>query len=166
MSDNPIITSVDHELHLEREKWLRGQLQKALDQPFIKFSDLVNIKDQGIYMIYDDDELLYVGMTLRRGGVRIKEIAMGYRKHTFNRKRLAEYFRNLGTAIHVLSVKNFKRDWIDNGILTLEQIKDAQKSVNLVIRQTLRYKFYETRYTNINFLEHYAIATLQPLYND
>ncbi|MES2829226.1 MAG: hypothetical protein V4687_13775 [Bacteroidota bacterium] len=166
MSDNPIILDVSHPLFMKRETWLRKRLEEALNQPFISFSEVISKYEMGIYLIYDKKELLYIGMTTRPGHNRIKEIIAGFKKHTFNRKLMAQQFRHRGYTMHVLSTKNHKRDWIENGLISTDEFKEVQQEVNQKIKQTFRFKFYEFKYFNIEFLEHYAIATLQPLYND
>lgn len=164
--DNPIISDINDALFIKRETWLRNQLQKALDQPFLTFGQLTLIKEMGLYFIYDDNELLYIGMTTRAGNKRLKEMIAGFRGHTFNRKLLAEHFRGLGHTMHVLNSKNLKSKWFDTGLITNEEFNIAQKTVNEKIRERYRFKFYETKYINLGFMEHYAIAILQPLYND
>lgn len=166
MSDNHIVVKIDHPLFLKRESWLKKKLQEALDQPFIPFNEAISTYRMGIYFIYDANELLYIGVTERPGHNRLKEIIRGFRKHTFNRKLVAEHFRQKGHVMHVFSIKNYKRDWIETGIITIEELRDVQKGVNKHIKNTLRFKFFEFDYTSLFFLEHYAIATLQPLYND
>jgi hypothetical protein len=166
MSDNPIVLEVTHPLFIKRETWLKNRLQEALNQPFISFGEVISRYEMGVYFIYDGLELLYIGMTTRPGHNRIKEIIGGFRKHTFNRKLMAQHFRGRGYEMHVLSTANHKRDWIDNGLISLNEFREVQQEVNNSIKQTLRFKFYEFRFFNIEFLEHYAIATLQPLYND
>lgn len=166
MTDNPIILEVTHPLFVKREAWLKKKLQEALDQPFISFGEVIRQYGIGIYLIYDDQELLYIGMTARPGHNRIKEIISGFRKHTFNRKLMAQHFRGRGYTMHVLSAKNHKRDWIENGPSSAQEFKEVQQEVNAMIKQKLRFKFYEYNFFNIEHLEHYAIATMQPLYND
>jgi len=166
MSDNPIVLDVSHPLFVKRETWLKKHLQLALDQPYISFGQVISKYDMGLYLIYDNEELLYIGMTTRPGHNRIKEIVSGFRKHTLNRKLMAQHFRGRGYTMHVLSTKNHHRDWIENGLISREEFKEVQREVNQKIKQTLRFKFYEFKFFNLEFLEHYAIATLQPLYNE
>lgn len=166
MSDNPIIITTSDPLFIKREYWLRERLDEALIQPFISFSEAISTYDIGLYFIYDDKELLYIGMTERPGQNRIKEISSNFRKHTLNRKLMAEHFRSLDYKMQVLSVKNFQRDWIHSELITVEQLRSAQLTVNRKIREKFRFKFYEFRYFDLGVLEHYAIAILRPLYND
>jgi len=125
MTDNPIIQSTSEPLFQKREAWLKKKLDEALKQPFVPFSEAVSKYGIGLYFIYDEQELLYIGMTERPGDNRIREVVSSFRKHTFNRKLMAEHFRGLDHPIHVFSVKNFKRDWIDSGRITLEDVKAA-----------------------------------------
>src|SRR5580698_2870905 len=103
MSDNPIILDANHSLFKKRETWLKKRLQDGLNQPFISFAEVIKEYEMGVYFIYDDSELLYIGMTTRPGQNRIKEIVSGFRKHTFNRKLMAQHFRRRGYPMHVLS---------------------------------------------------------------
>jgi hypothetical protein len=164
--DNPIIIDVNDPLFIKRESWLRNQIQQALNQPFLTFSELSTIQDMGLYFIYDDQELLYIGMTTRNGTYRLKEMTNGFRSHTFNRKLVAEHMRGLGHNMHVLNSKKLHAEWIETGLITKEDFKGVQKQVNDKIRLQFRFKFYQTRYINLQFIEHFAIAVLQPLYND
>jgi len=165
MNDNPIVTSTDDPLFIKRESWLKKQLQKALEQPYVSFQEAAANPSMGIYFIYDDLELLYIGMATRPSKNRLKEFLRGYRSHTFNRKLMAEEFRNRDYLMHTLSVKNLGRDWIDNGKITTDEFDQVQEVVNQR-RKSMRYKYFEYSSFGIQFLEHYAIATMQPLYND
>jgi len=164
--DNPIISSIADPRYQKRLNWLKGQLTNALEQPLLNFNELMNIKDMGLYLIYDDAELLYIGMTSRVGNLRIDEIARGYRSHTFNRKLLAQHFRGLGHKIDSINPKTFIKLWVETNKISRLDIRSAQREVNSHIRSKLRFRFYESRYINLGFIEHFAIATLQPLYND
>lgn len=166
MNDNPIVLDINDPLFLKRENWLKKKLSEALDGPFITFEDAIKKCEMGIYFIYNANELLYVGMTTRPGHNRIKEILKGFRKHTFSRKLMAAHFRGRGYHMHVLSTKNYKRDWIDSQKIKEEEFIEVELEVRNAIKRNLRFKFFEFNYINLNFLEHYAIATLQPLYND
>jgi len=164
--DNPIILSLDHPKFIQRENGMKKYLKKALEQPFISFVEAVGKYEMGIYLIYDDKELLYIGMTERKGENRLKEILQGFCKHTFNRKLVDEFLRGRGYQFRMLSAKNHKRDLIDTGLLTQETLNEVQLEVNNYIKTKLRYKFFEFRLHQIRQFEHYAISTLWPLYND
>jgi hypothetical protein len=164
--DNPIINSIHDPLYIKRTEWLKNQVEKMVSQPFMTFDEITDVKDMGIYLIYDDQELLYVGMTTRKGSLRLSEIAKGFRSHTFNRKLLAQHFRGLGHVIHVINPKTFRKLWIETQIIPEEEFKAANREINKFIKTNLRFRFYESRFNNLEFMEHFAIATLQPLYND
>jgi len=163
--DNPIINSTHEELFLKRMNYLKNMLEKALHEPFLNFSQISLIDEMGLYLIYDDAELLYIGMTTRDGCVRLGEMCSGYRSHTFNRKLLAQHFRGLGHEMHVVNPKTFHKLWIETEIISKSDLKEAQRAVNNKIRQRLRFRFYKTRDIQLEHLELFAIATLQPLYN-
>jgi hypothetical protein len=164
--DNPIISSTEDPLYVKRTAWLKNQIDNVLRLPMLSFSEIINITDMGLYLIYDNKELLYVGMTTRGGNLRLSEIASSFRSHTFNRKLLAEHFRGLNYNMHALNPKTYRKLWIETNLITIDDFRSAQRQVNHYIKSGLKYRFYETRYVNLPSIEHYAMATLQPLYND
>ncbi|MFA6084192.1 hypothetical protein [Mucilaginibacter sp.] len=165
MTDNPLILDTDDPVFLQRATWFKKQIQIALNQPFLKFDQITKIKEMGLYLIYDKDELLYIGMTTRKGHLRLSELSKSFRTHTFNRKLVEQHIRGLGHQIGVLSPKTFKRNLIESELMTMEDFKAIQIIVNEKIAKELRFKFYETRLGNLEAIEHYSIALLYPLYN-
>jgi len=146
--------------------WLKDHLQKAIDSPTQTFSEISLLKDQGLYMIFNEIDLLYVGKTNRNGKIRLRELTTDFRSHSFNRKYLAELIQTKGHGYHNLS-SNKKKELIETGILTEFEFKEYQAEVNSNIKTNLKFKFYSFSLSvDLVHLEHYAISVLKPLYND
>jgi hypothetical protein len=73
---------------------LTYRLRCILESPTKTFDEINSLNKCGIYLIFDESELLYLGMTKRKGKNRLREMTTDYRSHTFNNKLLAELFRN------------------------------------------------------------------------
>ena len=141
-------------------------LEEAVASPTLTFSQVCEIDHQGLYIIFDDKQILYIGKTNRAGKVRMQELAADFRSHTFNRKLLSMRFRDLGFVFEVLK-KETKKEWIDNGIITKDDFKAHQKEINQYIRSELKFKFYQAQdERKLISLEHFAIAVLTPVHND
>ena len=141
-------------------------LDKAIASPILSYTQICEAKYQGLYIIFDDKEILYIGKTNRTGKVRMQELAADFRSHTFNKKLLSKRLKDLGFVFEVLR-KETKKEWIDKGTISKEDFKAHQKEVNQYIRQKLKFKFYkEQDERKLISLEHYAIAVLNPSHND
>jgi hypothetical protein len=141
-------------------------LENALASPSLTYNQICEVNHQGLYLIFDNEQMLYIGKTNRTGKVRMQELAADFRSHTFNKKLLSNRFREFGYVLYVLN-KETKKDWINRGIISNEEFKAHQKEVNQYIRQKLKFKFYNVQDERklIN-LEHFAIAILNPVHND
>ncbi|QJB41715.1 hypothetical protein HF324_29260 [Chitinophaga oryzae] len=153
----------------KRIAWLQKHLIQAIENPPLTYKEICKINKVGLYFIYlenteGDMEFQYIGQTTR-STKRMRELATDFRSHSFNRKLLAQRFREKEIVVHVLS-NTSKKQLLESGILTLEAFKRDQKSVNDAIRNTYKFKFYEYLHTDILLLEHFAISILGPLYND
>lgn len=132
----------------------------------MSYSQICEVDHQGLYIIFDDREILYIGKTNRTGKVRMQELASDFRSHTFNRKLLSKRFKELGFVFEVLR-KETKNEWIDRGIITKEDFKIRQKEINQYIRQKLKFIFYQEQdERKLISLEHFAIAIFNPVFND
>lgn len=141
-------------------------LEKAIVSPTLTYTQICEVDHQGLYIIFDDKETLYIGKTNRTGKVRMQELAADFRSHTFNKKLLSKRFKDLGFVFEVLK-KETKKEWIDKGTITKEDFKAHQKEVNQYIRQKLKFKFYkEQDERKLISLEHFAIAVFNPSHND
>ncbi|GAA0524763.1 hypothetical protein [Chitinophaga japonensis] len=154
----------------ERINWLNNHLLQALNSPTLLYNDVLTVKSDGLYIIFKEPdsstrEYLYVGQTSRKGKIRMRELASDFRSHTFNKKLLEQRFREIGMQIGVLSNK-VKAEWIKSGIISEEDFRTHQRYVNSLIKTSLKFKFYEYKYTDILSLEHFATAVLHPFYND
>jgi hypothetical protein len=120
--------------------FLKEILTNSLSKPTLTFKEITKIHTQGIYIIYEAERILYVGTTTRSGKVRMRELAADFRSHTFNRKLLSERLKDLGFVFETLK-NELKKEWIQNGKITLEEFVKHQKSVNEHIRLNLKFRF-------------------------
>jgi hypothetical protein len=141
-------------------------LEKAIASPTLTYTQIREVDHQGLYIIFDDKEILYIGKTNRTGKVRMQELAADFRSHTFNKKLLSKRFKDLGFVFEVLK-KETKKEWIDNGTITKEDFKAHQKEINQYIRTKVKFKFHkEQDERKLISLEHFAIAIFNPSHND
>ena len=145
---------------------LSAILEKAIASPTLSYTQICEVDHQGLYIIFDNKEILYIGKTNRTGKVRMQELAADFRSHTFNKKLLSKRFKDLGFVFEVLK-KETKKEWIDNGTITKEDFKAHQKEINQYIRTKVKFKFYkEQDQRKLISLEHFAIAVFNPSHND
>ncbi len=141
-------------------------LKKTIASPTLTYNQICEIDYQGLYIIFDDTEILYIGKTNRTGKVRMQELAADFRSHTFNKKLLSMKFKELGFVFEVLKNET-KKEWIEKGLLSKETFKGHQKEVNQYIKEKLKFKFYkEEGGRKLVSLEHFAISLLNPIHND
>jgi len=144
---------------------LTAKLQEGLKLPLENFNQLENIKSNGLYIVYRKNKVIYVGKTTRSGKIRLREMASDYRSHTLNRKLLKDHLqRKLDIQIEPLGNKS-KAELIKNGKIKEIDFKKYQKEVNTTIKKNFRFRFIEET-NNLTQLEHFAIAILNPQYND
>jgi len=148
-----------------RTKKLLDKLRIVLDSRLLTYSDLRGVTDRGIYLVYGDNIVVYVGKTTRSGRIRLREMASDYRSHTLNRKlMLAEL--NTRFRLGRTTLKNSaKKELVASGLMTEDQFKSTQRIVNNTVREVFRFKFIGEE-EELDSLEHFAIAVLRPLYND
>ena len=116
-------------------------------------------------MVYSDDVVVYAGKTTRSGKIRLREMAADYRSHTLNRRLMLAELNNRYGLNRAALENSAKKELIASGVITKEQFKAAQRSVNNTVRGAFRFKFLEEE-KELDSLEHFAIAVLRPLYND
>ena len=149
-----------------RIKLLQEHLNLALTSPTKKFDEINSLKKQGIYIIFQNEKIIYVGKTGRNGKTRLRELISDYRSHTLNKKLLQTFFElKLERPLSTFN-KNTKNNLILQSVLTLEQFIEGQKNINNFIRNELGFKFYEIEDQELISLEHFAIAIFDPIYND
>ena len=145
---------------------LSAVLVKAVNAPILTYPEICKVDRQGLYIIFDDHEILYAGKTNRTGKIRMQELASDFRSHTFNKKLLTARFKDLGFVFEVLKNET-KKLWIEQGTISKEDFKAHQREVNIYIKKSLKFKFYkEQNKEKLISLEHFAIAILNPMYND
>jgi hypothetical protein len=84
----------------KRTDLLYSHLLSALQGQDYKFAELNKLATKGLYVIYEAEEVIYIGTTNRTGNVRLREMTSDYRSHTLNRKLLQQYFeKRLGVCL-------------------------------------------------------------------
>ncbi|SDH22024.1 hypothetical protein [Chitinophaga filiformis] len=141
-------------------------LQRVIGSPQLTFKEITTVEKQGLYIIYEGDDIVYVGKTTRSGKVRIRELAADFRSHTFNKKLLSKRFKELGFVFKTLR-NELKKEWIENGQISLDDFKSHQDYVNQHIRTALKFRFHPMEDEHeLGRLEHFAIAIFDPLFNE
>lgn len=88
-----------------------------------------------------------------------------FRSHTINRKLFKEYLEpKLGYELKFNN--SIKKTLVENGAISLEEFKLGQLHINNFIKQELTFKFHEIDLEFLTSLEHFAIAIINPKYND
>lgn len=150
----------------KRIEHLKNELTKAISSPLLTFEQTKKILECGIYMIYSNDNVIYIGKTNRNGKTRLRELGADYRSHTLNRKLLRELIsETLKTDFPPLR-KDTKHKLISGGILSEEQFIGLQKRVNEQVKNEFRFRFYATESDRVIELEHFAISVFNPKMND
>ena len=145
---------------------LKTELTKAISSQLLTFEQTKKISECGIYMIYSNGNLIYIGKTNRNGKIRLRELGADYRSHTLNRKLLRELIcETLKTDLPPLR-KDSKQKLISNGILSEETFIELQKRVNEKIKNEFLFRFHVTKQEEVIELEHFAIAVCKPKMND
>jgi hypothetical protein len=145
---------------------LTQQLQQALDSPNLTYAEIARSSEQGLYLIASQEGVIYVGKTTRTGKLRMQELAADFRSHTLNKKLLSEHLRTLGLEVTTLT-SGTKAQWIAAAVLTAEEFRGHQHRINTHIRTQLSFRFFPLADSAVlNRLEHFAIAVLDPIYND
>ena len=145
---------------------LSQTLSAVLNSTSLNYPDISKINDQGLYIVFSNKRILYVGKTNRSGKVRMSELASDFRSHTLNKKLLSEYLKSLGFVFDVLT-NAIKKEWIDKQLITHEEFKKHQSIINSQIKTSLRFKFQkQNNPRKLILLEHFTISVLNPKYND
>jgi hypothetical protein len=145
---------------------LIAKLNEATSSSFFNYSQVKKIENCGLYLIYQDNQIIYVGKTDRNGKVRLRELAADYRSHTLNRKLLHSVLNNhLKQELPPLN-KESKHRLISGGLILESDFLNLQAQINYQIRNHLKFQFYHIEGKDLLRLEHFAIAVLNPKMND
>ena len=161
----------------ERIKLLKGQLNALLNSDFRDFDDLEDISGKiGVYSIWKNQEVIYIGKTLKQDlKTRIYSTLQDFRTHTLNHKLMIELLLSkYGAKLqqNALALKHGfgteeKNEFIAKGIFTEQQFSDLKKELKNDMKSHLKIKCISlTKEKDITLLEHFAIAILDPKYND
>jgi hypothetical protein len=131
--------------------WLLDELLRVKPLPF---DEIKNDNQQGIYVIYDRDVPIYVGMTNRTGKIRLRELTSDYRSHTFNAKQMRRFIRESTGE----PVPNLGKKTLDKLRIGQNDLANIQQQVNQYIRKTLRIAFLPVPAEHLKGREHFAIA--------
>lgn len=144
-------------------QWLFSSLLPAAPLPYTKLSDVLQ---PGVYVVYQKKVAVYVGKTTRTGKRRLLEMVSDRRSHTLNNKLFkAILSKLLGRRITSLGKKT-EQELIGNGEVTAKKMDSIQHQVNHHIRKSFRFVFLGVRPNLLTQYEHFAIAVLNPKYND
>ena len=139
-------------------------LEQALKSKPSSFKNMTKFNKSGVYFIYRNNTVLYVGKTNRTGKQRLGELKHHYRSHTFNKKLLLERLNNK---------YHFNIEYLSDKIVTETINTNKEKkclfdkeriAVKEYIKNKLKYKFMPTN--NLHALEHFSIGVIGPKYND
>jgi hypothetical protein len=134
--------------------------------PALTYPEIARMKEQGLYLIAGQKGIIYVGKTSRSGKLPMRELAADFRSHTLNRKLLSEHLRTVGLEVTGLT-PDIKQQWIAAAVLTEGEFREHHATINTLIRTKFSYHFLPiTDSAALGRLEHFAIAILDPIYND
>jgi excinuclease UvrABC nuclease subunit len=145
---------------------LAEEFEKALASESLTYEQIKSITTCGIYIIYENEKVVYVGKTDRTGKVRLRELASDYRSHTLNRKLLRRLISEFLKIDFPPMNRETKARLIAGKIMSEDNFIKLQKQVNDFIKRDLNFKFYSTEPEKIVRLEHFTIAILNPEMND
>lgn len=145
----------------------REYLHIIITSPLLTFGELTELdtKVRGIYLVFEGNELMYVGMT-KNIKKRLHDMTSPYNRHSLNQILLELEMGDVifkATGYKYLN-SEMKRRLLNEGIITKEDFKNYKNVVKEKI-QNFKFKFYPTDLFNMRDLEHFAIAILNPVYN-
>lgn len=145
---------------------LIAKLNEATSTNYLNYDQVKKIENCGLHIIYQTDQIIYVGKTDRNGKVRLRELAADYRSHTLNRKLLHIVLNtHLKQELPPLN-KESKRRLISDGIISENDFLSLQAQINYQIKNDFKFQFYHIEGKDLLRLEHFAIAVLNPKMND
>lgn len=150
----------------KRVKSLESLLIGALDSPYLDYQATKQIKSSGVYFIFYQQEIIYIGKTNRTGKLRLRELAADYRSHTLNRKLLRELLSKVLQRDLPPLKKSSKKELIESGIISEIKFSFLQNTINNRIKKDMQFKFIDLPANEVLALEHFAIAVLEPKMND
>lgn len=145
----------------------KSYLLKIIDSKTLTFDELSKIdgRGRGLYLIFEEKELIYIGMTKNIKN-RLNDLVTDFKRHSLNQILLGLelgdiIFKNTGyTFINDV----IKKRLLQEEIITKQQYREFKKAVKEKIKK-FNFKFYETNLINLEDLEHFSIAVLNPIYN-
>jgi len=149
-------------IYSDKTNALLSDLEKVLNSDFYTYEMTKEIKSCGVYIVYRENKIIYVGKTTRTINERLRELGNG--GHTLNKKLLQNLLRK------TLKMPNLKlgkkKKLIQDKILTEEILKKCRKEIKDELRSNCKYKFCEIEHVRLSEVEHFFIAILNPEYND
>ncbi len=153
----------------DRLRLLLKKLNQIRKIPLVNFDFAKGIKSNGIYFVYRDKKLIYIGSTTKEGHKRIGDLK-AWDTHTLHHKLLKG---KLGVE-HLVwckkgkTSKYSKEQLIKDGKFTNEQFNKKDKKVTDSIRG-FKFRFVnmsDKDSKEIKNFEHFLIAIYYPEYND
>ena len=152
----------------KRFEYFKIHLENIEQLPFLTYSQMLENKHFGLYLVYRQSTLMYVGKTNREVNKRIREMGGDHRSHTLNRKILQEeinLFLNNNELMLIVN-NSSKKNLIDTEKLTENQFAEIQNKVKNIIKQQFHFKFYPCDESNLSRMECFLIGFLSPHYNN
>ena len=147
-------------------RYMEDELTAALNSQRRTYKQARNIIVPGVYFVYRDDQVIYVGKTSREGKTRFQEMAADYRSPTLNRKLLLPILNEHLNTNYKRLTKDIKPQLIAGGIISQEEFQRLQREVNRIVKTELRFQFHSTKPEDLTRFEHFAISILNPPLND
>ena len=144
---------------------LKSELEAVLSAPLLNYDSAKKLLVSGVYVIYDGDDIIYVGKTNRNGKTRFRELATDYRSHTLNRKLLREEIESYLKVDFPPLRKETKHNLISRGILSESEFLSLQGKVNERIKTGFKFKFLPLPQDRVAAVEYFIISVLDPKYN-
>jgi len=158
-------TNIDFE---KRLKYFKVHLEEIKQLPFLSYSQMLSNKQFGLYFVFYQSELIYIGKTNREGNKRIREMATDFRSHTLNRKLLSKelelFFNDTEQSFTVNN--QIKKQLLDTKLMSSSQFNEIQLKVRSTVKEKFEFKFYPLDKSKLTEMEYFLIGFFNPNYNN
>lgn len=153
---------MDEKVIDERIKIFKDKIIKLLKSKLRNFNELNDLTSGGVYAVYKDEEVIYVGKAVKQSlKSRIGNLKGDFKAHTLNFKIYSEFLvKENGESFKSNTKKAIEK-------LSPEKRRNIQDKVNKYINDNFKIKaLFLTDKKEIDSFEHFAISVLLPRYND
>ena len=149
---------------------LEKKLTFFLESFLRSFNEAKDIDSNGVYGVFRDGEVIYIGLTITEGHKRILDLTSFWDNHTLHKKLLKEglNIKKLVWCKKGETSINSKEELIKKGEFTLKEFDECNQKILSLIK-TFKFRFIDMSSENskeIKNFEHFAISILNPKYND